>query len=142
MVEIRDRRLGILHYAALIGIIIYILIFTVVINKVAPSAPQATSRVSQGYLGVESPIGAIRVSMRRVCCLLRLRAAHRETVAGGKYQQRNRTKSHSLEPAPILQFEVCSNVFVVRSCFASLVSIDIRTTRWGPMIFARQAILS
>ncbi|EGC35062.1 hypothetical protein DICPUDRAFT_152641 [Dictyostelium purpureum] len=49
IVRIRDRRLGILHLSFLVAIILYILIFTILLQK--------------KYLAIESPIGSIRTSL-------------------------------------------------------------------------------
>ncbi|EAL63456.2 hypothetical protein DDB_G0288061 [Dictyostelium discoideum AX4] len=49
IVRIRDKRLGILHFAFLIGIILYIIVGTIFLQK--------------KYLVLESPIGSIRTSL-------------------------------------------------------------------------------
>ncbi|KAK5578685.1 hypothetical protein RB653_008358 [Dictyostelium firmibasis] len=50
IVRIRDKRLGILHFAFLIGIILYIIVGTIFLQK--------------KYLALESPIGSIRTSLQ------------------------------------------------------------------------------
>eukprot|EP00128_Syssomonas_multiformis_P006014 Colp12_sorted_trinity150504_noHs@25248 len=49
VVRIRDRRLGLLHYTFLIGILIYVIGITIIFNK--------------RYLLLEQPVGSIRLSL-------------------------------------------------------------------------------
>jgi len=51
IVRIRDRRLGLLYYLALAGIVFYIAIWVIILQK--------------GYLGTEVPVGSVRLSFRR-----------------------------------------------------------------------------
>jgi len=49
VVRIRDRRLGALHITFMAGIVLYIVVYSIVLNK--------------GYLKVETPMGSIRASL-------------------------------------------------------------------------------
>ncbi|KAF2071100.1 hypothetical protein CYY_007586 [Polysphondylium violaceum] len=49
VVRIRDRRLGILHITFMASIVIYIVIYSIILNK--------------GYLNLETPVGSIRASL-------------------------------------------------------------------------------
>ncbi|KAN0003442.1 hypothetical protein ACTFIZ_009611 [Dictyostelium cf. discoideum] len=49
VVRIRDRRLGILHLCFLVVIVLYIVVYSAIINK--------------GYLSTEEPVGSIRTSL-------------------------------------------------------------------------------
>jgi len=51
IVDIRDKRLGLLHYVCMLGIFIYIIIYTIIVAK--------------GYLSIEIPVGNARLQWRR-----------------------------------------------------------------------------
>lgn len=107
-VKIKDRWLGILHYGAMVGIFIYIVVFTVcplASMFLAYSLWYYQVVINHGYLFLESPVGNARFSFRRV----RRNALYCERL--WDLPQPYIPYTNTINPSPLAELQYCNSTF-------------------------------